>query len=137
MAKFIEPMECLPVSRLPEGPQGIWEIKLDGYRAVVVKSNGNVTVFSRRGKSFNTKFPLICEALFDLPDDTVIDGEIVALDESGRPAFNLLQNFRKSAKQIYFFVFDLLVLEGHDITKLPLVERRKTVISAKYSKAWM
>jgi ATP-dependent DNA ligase len=110
-AKFIEPMECLPVSTVPEGPQWVYEIKLDGYRAVAVKTGGKVTLFSRNHKSFNKRFPVIVEGLADLPDETVIDGEIVALDVAGRPDFNLLQNFRDAASQIVYYVFDVLVIK--------------------------
>src|ERR1700722_5589457 len=99
---FIEPMECLAVSKLPSSGY-IWELKLDGYRTEAVKSGGNLFLLSRRQKSFSKQFPLIHEALVDLPDDTIIDGEIVALDESSRPNFNLLQNFRSGAKSINHF----------------------------------
>jgi bifunctional non-homologous end joining protein LigD len=132
-AQFIEPMECLAVSKLPQGSEWLWEIKFDGYRAEVVKSGGNLFFLSRRQKSFSKQFSLIHEALADLPDNTVIDGEIVALDESGRPNFNLLQTFRSAAKQISYFVFDLLVLKGRDVTDLPLVKRRKLMRSLKFS----
>ena len=129
-AAFVEPMECLPVSKLPEGPQWVYEIKLDGYRAVAVKTGGKVTLFSRNHKSFNKRFPHIVEGLADLPDETVIDGEVVALDVAGRPDFNLLQNFRDAASQIVYYAFDLLVYQGRDLTRLPLKERRELMFSA-------
>jgi ATP-dependent DNA ligase len=87
-AAFFEPMDCLPVSKLPEGSQWVWEIKLDGYRAVAVKFGGIVTLYSRNRKSLNKRFPYIVEPLRGLPEGTVVDGEIVALDDDGRPVFN-------------------------------------------------
>jgi DNA ligase D-like protein (predicted ligase) len=123
-ASFIEPMECLAASKLPGGVNFVWEVKLDGYRAVAVKSASGVTLFSRRRKSLNRQFPYIVEALADLPAGTVVDGEIVAIDESGRPDFNLLQNFRKGASRIQYHMFDLLCWKDRDLTRVPLVERR-------------
>jgi DNA ligase D-like protein (predicted ligase) len=115
-------MDCAPVTKLKDGPGWLYEIKLDGYRAVAVKSNGTVNLFSRRRKSFNHPYPLIVEALSELPDGTVVDGEVVAL-ESGRPNFNLLQNFRSGASNIRYFIFDILVFNDRDLTGLPLTER--------------
>src|ERR1700747_1580601 len=128
-AEFIESMECLAVSKMPDGAQWLYEIKLDGYRAEAVKSEGIVILFSRNRKSFNRQFLHIVEALGDLPENTVIDGEVVALDESGRPDFNLLQNFRSEASRIHYFVFDLLVYDGRDLPCLPLIERREIMRS--------
>jgi DNA ligase D-like protein (predicted ligase) len=127
-AAFTEPMECLAVSKLPEGSQWIWEIKLDGYRAVAVKS-GATTLYSRNGKSLNRRFPYLVEPLRDLPDGTVIDGEIVALADDGRPVFNLLQNFTSESGRIRYFVFDLLCYQHRDLTSLPLIERREMLRS--------
>jgi ATP-dependent DNA ligase len=79
-----EAMDCLAVSKLPEGANWLWEIKLDGYRALAVKSGSDVTLFSRRRKSLNRNFPYIVEALADLPVGTVVDGELVAIDERER-----------------------------------------------------
>jgi len=123
-ASFVEPMDCLSVSKLPEGLEWIWEIKLDGYRALAVKSGTGVTLFSRRRKSLNSQFPYIVEALADLPAGTVVDGELVALDDTGRPDFNLLQNCRAQASRIHYYVFDLLSWKDRDLTRLPLMERR-------------
>jgi ATP-dependent DNA ligase len=118
-------MECALVAQLRDGPKWLYEIKLDGYRAIGVKSNGRITLFSRRGKSFNEQFPDIAAALSDLPDDTIMDGEVVALDSSGRPDFHLLQSFRSQAPRIHYFVFDLLCCQSRDLTRLPLIERRE------------
>ena len=123
-ASFIEPMQCLSVSKLPTGPLWTWEIKMDGYRALAVK-NGRVTLYSRLENSLNVKHPYVVEPLAALPDGTVVDGELVALDDDGRPNFNLMQKFREAADRIHYYVFDLLVLKGRDLTQLPLSERRK------------
>jgi DNA ligase D-like protein (predicted ligase) len=123
-ATFVEPMECLSVAKLPAGANWIWGIKLDGYRALGVRSGTGVTLFSRRRKSLNRQFPYIVDALASLPEGTVVDGELVAIDDSGRPDFNLLQNFRAEASRIHYYVFDLLCWRDRDLTRLPLVERR-------------
>jgi ATP-dependent DNA ligase len=72
----------------------------------------------------NQRFPNIAIALKDLPDDTVVDGELVALDPYGRPDFNLLQNFRSSESRIFYYAFDILIHKGRRLTELPLSERR-------------
>jgi len=71
-------MECLSVAKLPDGQQWTFEIKLDGYRALAVKSQGKVHLYSRRKKSFNSQYPYLVEALNDLPNDTVLNEEIVS-----------------------------------------------------------
>jgi ATP-dependent DNA ligase len=110
----------------------VWEIKLDGYRAVAVKSAGAVTLYSRNRKILNKRFPYIVEPLRKLPDETVVDGEIVAIDDDGRPVFNLLQNFAKESARIRYFVFDLLCYKNHDLTRLPLLKRREMLRSLKF-----
>jgi ATP-dependent DNA ligase len=130
-AEFIEPMECALVPKLPEGRQWTFEVKLDGYRAIGVKTSREVILYSRNGKNFNKRYPYIAEALSGLPFDTVVDGEVVALDDSGRPDFHRLQHFGAEASSIQYFVFDLLILNGHDLTEVPLTERRKLLKSVK------
>ena len=124
--KFVAPMECLLVDRIPENPPWIYELKLDGYRIVSVKHGARATLYSRRGTPFNDRFPEIAEALRRAPlPDCVLDGEVVALDEHGRPSFQELQNSRTSSAPIVYYVFDLLHLGGHDLTRLPLNERKR------------
>jgi DNA ligase D-like protein (predicted ligase) len=128
-AHFIEPMECLPVEKIPEGDVWTYELKLDGYRLVAVKAGGKVTLYSRRGTDLTQRFEHIGTALAGLPDDTVIDGELVALDEQGKPNFNLLQNFRSAESHIMFYAFDVLVRLGEDLKKQTLSNRREILAS--------
>jgi bifunctional non-homologous end joining protein LigD len=118
-------MDCLPVSAVPEGPEWTYEIKLDGYRLEAVKSKGKVTVYSRRHNVLNEKFGYIADALKKLPDETVVDGEIVAVDEEGHSNFNLLQNFRSAQLKIHYYAFDVLMHKGKLLTERPLGERRE------------
>jgi DNA ligase D-like protein (predicted ligase) len=123
-ATFIESMQCLPVTNLPEGPQWSYEIKLDGYRLEAVKNATRTTLYSRRGNVLNNRFGYIAEALEGLQSGTVLDGEIVALDTTGKSDFNLLQNFRSAETKIHYLVFDILMHKGRLLTELPLDERR-------------
>ena len=128
-ASFVEPMECLAVGKLPDGPEWVYEVKLDGYRALAINAHGKVRLYSRRQKSFDRQYQHIFDALHELPENTVVDGEIIALDDAGRPNFNLLQHSRSQAKRICYFVFDLLIYEKRDLTQLALVERREILKS--------
>ncbi len=87
---------------LPSGPGWVYELKLDGFRAEAIKSAGVVRLRSRNDNDFNSKFPSIAGALAAMPDNTVIDGEIVALDGSGRPSFNLVQNYGSGGVSIVY-----------------------------------
>src|SRR5258705_1157008 len=126
-------MECALVSMLPEGSDWTYEVKLDGYRAIGVKSKRDTILYSRNHKNFNKRFPQIAKATDELPDESVFAGEVVALDESGRPDFHRLQHFTAEASRIHYFVFDLLVFKERDVTNLPLTERRKLLKSIKLS----
>jgi DNA ligase D-like protein (predicted ligase) len=124
-AKFVEPMLLLRTEKLPESADFQYELKFDGYRALAIKSGGKVQLRSRNDNDFNVRYPAIVKALVPMPDDTVIDGEVVALDPDGKPSFNLLQNFGSSGAPLHFFIFDLLMLKGKDVMDQRLTERRE------------
>jgi ATP-dependent DNA ligase len=125
-AAFVDPMLLLRTDMLPEGGKWQYEVllKLDGFRSIAFKSAGRVHLRSRNDKDFNGKYPGIVKALAAMPDETVIDGEIVALDSTGRPLFNALQNYGVGPSGLFFFVFDLMLLAGTDVTTEPLTVRR-------------
>jgi DNA ligase D-like protein (predicted ligase) len=127
-ARFIEPMLLLRTERLPEGDGWLYELKLDGYRAEAIKTGGRVQLRSRNDKDFDAKYPAIVKALAALPDETVIDGEIIALD-SGRPSFSALQNYAAGASTLVYYAFDLMVLAGKDVMSEPLMVRRQLLQS--------
>jgi len=128
-ASFIPPM-LLEQEVMPEG--GLWryELKWDGYRAIGFKTSGKVHLRSRNDNDFSTRYAGVTEALAALPDDTVIDGEIVALDEHGRPPFNVLQNYGSGKAPVYYYVFDILVLQGKDVMRETLRVRQEILTRA-------
>jgi ATP-dependent DNA ligase len=95
-----------------------------------VKTRGRVTLYSWRCNDLTKRFDYVATALATLPDDTVIDGELVAFDEEGRPNFNLLQNFRSSTSHITYYAFDILIHQGKSVMDLPLVKRRAILATA-------
>jgi len=123
-------MLLLRTDSLPSGDQWLYELKLDGYRAIAFKRNDDVGLRSRNNKDFNARYPAVVEALGKLPDNTVIDGEIVAFDQDGRPSFNALQNYGSAASPVVYYVFDVMVLSGRDVMREPL-ERRRELLEKK------
>jgi bifunctional non-homologous end joining protein LigD len=129
-AKFVQPMLLLPSETLPEGQGWSYELKLDGYRALAIKTEGKVHLRSRNDNDFNAKYPGITQALSAMPDETVIDGEVVALDETGRPSFNGLQNYGSATAPIYFYAFDVLIFGGKNVMGQNLAGRRELLSNA-------
>src|SRR5580704_3630592 len=116
-------MLLLPADTLPAGPIWTYELKLDGFRAIGLKTGGEVRLRSRNDKGFNRKYPAIVQALAALSDETVIDGEVVALDARGRPSFSALQN-GSAGSTIVYYVFDVMVLGGRNVIGETLATRR-------------
>ena len=123
-ATFIEPMLLLRTDKLPEDGRWAYELKLDGYRAIAFKAGGHVHLRSRNDHDFTARYAAIPKGLANLPNDTVIDGEVVALDEEGRPSFQLLQSYGSGKATLVYFVFDVMVLGGRDLRAEPLTVRR-------------
>jgi bifunctional non-homologous end joining protein LigD len=118
-----EPMLWMAAESPPQGPERRYELKLDGFSAMGRKSGRTAQLWSRNQKDFARRFSGLVKAVRELPDETVIDGEIVALDEDGRPSFNLLQGFGMPAATV-MYAFDLLMLHGKDVRPSSLDDRR-------------
>jgi DNA ligase D-like protein (predicted ligase) len=125
LARFIDPMLLLRTDSLPSGEQWLHELKLDGYRAIAFKRNGAVHLRSRNDNDFNARYPAVVEALAKIPENTVIDGEVVAFDQEGRPSFNALQNYASASAPVMYYVFDVMVLAGKNVMSEPLQKRRE------------
>ena len=125
MPEFQPPALCTLVDQVPAGNGWLHEIKYDGYRALIAVGGGEARVFTRSGLDWSEKFPGIVAAAADLPvTSALIDGEIVAF-EDGRPDFSTLKDAIGTAKPMSLFAFDLLSLDGEDVTGLPLVQRKE------------
>jgi bifunctional non-homologous end joining protein LigD len=126
---FISPMKCRVALKPPAGKEWVFEIKFDGIRAIAIKAGEAVQIFSRAGNSLAQKFPEVVSALKRLPCGSgVVDGEIVAVEESGRSSFQLLQAANMPGEErppILFYAFDLLNLEGRELKSLPLNRRKE------------
>lgn len=126
--KFFEPMKAKLTAHPPKTEEWLYEIKFDGWRALALLAGGEARLLSRNEKELGPKFPEIVEALSRLDvDDAVLDGEIVALDKAGRSSFQLLQAYEmgETRPPIYFYLFDLLQLNGRDMKALPIAERKE------------
>jgi bifunctional non-homologous end joining protein LigD len=128
--RFIEPMKAKPVEKPPATGDWSYELKFDGIRLIAIKREEKVSLLSRNQNELAARFPEIVEAIRDLPvRESVIDGEVVALDEEGRSSFQLLQALEMEGRKspVYFYAFDLLQLDGKSLIGLPL-EARKGVL---------
>jgi bifunctional non-homologous end joining protein LigD len=127
-AQFIAPMKATLMDAPPEYGDWTYELKFDGFRTIAVKNGEEVQLFSRNAKEFTERFSEVAEAVAQLGcGSAVLDGEIVALDEEGRSSFQLLQGSEMESERppIVFYVFDLLNVDGNDLTGEPLETRRE------------
>ncbi|HEX9079675.1 MAG TPA: non-homologous end-joining DNA ligase [Desulfuromonadaceae bacterium] len=125
MPHAVRPMLATPVGAPFDDPEWLFEVKWDGYRAVAEVRDGEVALYSRNLLPLEHRFPPIVAALRECRFDALLDGEVVAVDEEGRPEFQLLQNYGRSGRgHLLYYVFDILHLQGHDLTALPLLRRK-------------
>jgi bifunctional non-homologous end joining protein LigD len=141
MPASLEPMLATLSSTVPSGTNWLYEVKWDGYRALCYIESGKVRMLSRRGTRLDKQFAGVSEALAQSvqAETAIIDGEVVALDENGNPSFQRLQNMTgfgtkpavkgMAAPFLNFFAFDLLYLNGHDLRKAALIDRRRLLMS--------
>lgn len=130
---FIEPALASPIDKVPAGNRWIHEIKFDGYRVQLHIANENIKIFTRRGHDWTHRFKKIAaDAFLVNARSAIIDGEIVVPAPDGTTDFSVLQNeLRGKSSKIVMVAFDLLYLNGFDLRKLPLIERKallKTLI---------
>jgi bifunctional non-homologous end joining protein LigD len=136
LPKITQPMLATLVEKPFDNNDWLFELKLDGMRAMAIKNGAKLDMWTRNGKTLTNRFPTLAKAIAALPVETIVlDGEIVALDEEGRSRFHLIQprihlsrahDIAAADEQIpvYFFAFDLLYVNGFNLMKFPLVERK-------------
>ena len=139
MPKDIEPMLATLADKPFDSPDWLYELKMDGIRALVVKDGEKFEMWTRNDRPLTERFPTLAAALRELPGDSaVLDGEIVALDSEGHSHFELIQPRIHLSRErdiaeaddripVYFYAFDLLYLNGYDLRRFPL-EQRKAVL---------
>ena len=137
--KDIEPMLATLADKPFDSPDWLYELKMDGIRALVVKDGEKFEMWTRNDRPLTERFPTLAAALRELPGDSaVLDGEIVALDSEGHSHFELIQPRIHLSRErdiaeaddripVYFYAFDLLYLNGYDLRRFPL-EQRKAVL---------
>lgn len=130
MPKKLEAVLASPVKTAPEGEQWLHEIKFDGYRILAKQVDGEVQLISRNGNDWTKKFAEIRQRLEKLAvDNVILDGEIIALAQDGTSSFRNLQEAlsARDTRGLVYQLFDILYLNGYDLTSLPL-QRRKVIL---------
>jgi len=122
----IKPMLARLSSEIIDEPGWLYEMKYDGYRLISKLYDGNVEMISRNGKSFNSAYKALEKELNLIKENVILDGEIVVENDKGLSDFQLLQNYRTTGKgDLKYYVFDILYLNGHQITDFPLIKRKE------------
>lgn len=125
MVRHFEPMLPTLVQKPFSSQQWLFEPKWDGWRAICFVKDGEAHFISRKQNSLNERFPQLKNAGKVIQATTaVLDGEIVALDEKGLPRFDGLRS-KRTRSAVVFYAFDLLYLDGYDLSRCPLIKRKE------------
>jgi bifunctional non-homologous end joining protein LigD len=128
MPQGIKPMKCELIHEPFDHEDWIYELKLDGYRIIAAADGKKVILTTTEVQNYTKKYQVIVEALSSLNNKVVLDGEMVVLNEDGIPDFSKLQNYKGTGNLVYY-VFDLLWIDGYDVTKLDLLQRKSLLRS--------
>ena len=123
---FVKPMLANTVEKSFDSDEWVFENKYDGYRAIAVVNPDKMELFSRNHLSFTEDFKPIAEELKKIKHTVVLDGEVVVENASGTSDFQMLQNYIKTGKgALKYYAFDILNLDGNDVTHLSLLQRKE------------
>ena len=130
MPEFVPPQLATLTDKPPSGEAWLHELKFDGYRLLCHVEGRQIRFWTRNRKDWTTKFAGVGKAVKALPlKSAILDGEIVALDEKGRASFQRLQNslHKGGGSGLIFHIFDLIYIDGYDLTRCPLRERKRVL----------
>lgn len=129
-----KPMLTQLANAVPAGTGWLFEVKYDGYRAMTKINKNKVEMLSRNGNIFHTRYALLAKEMETVADDVVLDGEVVIEDKKGISHFQALQNYDSTREgTLKYYVYDILYLNGHRLTNLPL-HQRKELLQAFFEK---
>jgi len=123
----IKPMLCTLIREPFNDPDFLFEVKLDGYRIIAYVQNANVILSSRSGLDYTEKYSSVVKVLSALNCDVILDGELVALNDEGKPDFDALQK-NNGKNPLVFYAFDILWYKGYDLMNLQLTERKEILL---------
>ncbi len=130
MPEFVSPQLATLVKEAPRGNEWLHELKFDGYRLLCHLQRGHVRLWTRNRKDWTDKFPNVVKALQGLKvQSAILDAEVVAMDSSGRSSFQMLQQaiHKTAGKGLVLEIFDLIYIDGFNIQRTPLVERKRVL----------
>lgn len=137
MPKFTPPQLATLTTTMPKSPDWVHELKFDGYRMIAHINAGEVKIFSRNGKDWTAAFQSIADILAELPvKNAIIDGELVVVNAQGKSDFSELKDALSEGKtnRFQYYVFDLLHLNGKNLTALPLLARKEQLLGVLQSR---